>query len=259
MHVTILGSGGGAPSGARETSCFLIRDRERALVLDMGSGARRLLADRSLLEGVEGLDVVLTHFHFDHLCGLPYLAWLGAPATIWAPGKWLYARDSAEILAPLRRPPIAPDDVTDVFPVNELHSGSQVIGGFDIRASPQPRHWAPSAGLRIEDQIAFITDSPYEDSSVELAKGVPHLLHEAWSSSATPAYRDRDATAADAARVAREAEVAHLTLIHLNPRIEDFAPLLHDAASTFERVALGEDGMHLTPGEDGAGLDHGLT
>ena len=225
----------------------------------MGSGARRLLADRSLIAGVEGLDVVLTHFHFDHVCGLPYLAWLGAPATIWAPGKWLYAKDSAEILAPLRRPPIAPDDLTDLFPVNELHPGSQVIGGLDVRASPQPHHWAPSTGLRIEDQIAYITDTPYEDSSVELAKGVTHLLHEAWSSSATPAYPERDATAADAARVAREAEVAHLTLIHLNPRIEDFAPLVRDAASTFERVELGEDGMRLTPGKDGAGPDPGLT
>jgi ribonuclease BN (tRNA processing enzyme) len=101
-------------------------------------------------------------------------------------------------------------------------------------------------GLRIGDQIAYVTDTPYEDSSVELAKGVTHLLHEAWSPSAAPASPERDATAADAARVAREAEVAHLTLVHLNPRIEDFAPLVRDAASTFERVVLSEDGMHLT-------------
>jgi len=58
---------------------------------------------------------VLTHFHFDHVCGLPYLSWCCDGATIWAPGKWLYDRDSAEILESLRRPPVAPSDVTGAF------------------------------------------------------------------------------------------------------------------------------------------------
>ena len=47
------------------------------------------------------------------------------------------------------------------------------------------------------------------------------------------------------ARVAREAGAADLTLIHLNPRLDDLAPLLADASASFERVALGEDEMTL--------------
>jgi ribonuclease BN (tRNA processing enzyme) len=246
VRVSILGSGGRAPSDARETTCVLIRDRERALLLDIGTGARRLLADPSLLEGISDLCVVLTHFHFDHVCGLPYLPILPVNATIWAPGRWLYHTDSSAILETLRRPPIAPSDVTAVYPVNELHGGSQLIGGFEVRASAQPRHWAPSAGLRVADHVALITDTPYEASSAQLAEGVTHLLHEAWSSSQNSIYADRDATAADAARVAREASATHLTLIHLNPAIADLSLLLDDAKPTFERVALGEDGMALT-------------
>ena len=245
MRVSILGSGGGVPSAARETSCVLIREGSRALLLDMGSGARRLLANPGLLDGTTELHVVLTHFHFDHVCGLPFLPWFRVGATIWAPGRWLYAQDSGDILGPLRRPPVAPDDVTDTYPINELRPGDQMIAGFEVRTSAQPRHWAPTVGLRIDDDLAFVTDTPYEASSSELADGATHLLHEAWSSSRAPMYPDRDATAADAARVAREAGVTDLTLVHLNPRIEDLALLLDDARGTFERVALGEDELTL--------------
>jgi ribonuclease BN (tRNA processing enzyme) len=245
MRVSILGSGGGAPSATRETSCVLMRDGGRAVLLDMGTGARRLLADPKLLDGARELHVLLTHFHFDHICGLPYLPWLRPEATVWAPGKWLYDKTSADILEPLRRPPIAPNDITNTYPIDELTLGSQLIGGFEVRANPQPRHWAPSVGLRIDDELAFVTDTPYEASSSDLADGVVHLLHEAWSSSRAPICPDRDATAADAARVAREARATNLTLIHLNPTLDDLAVLRDDATEHFERVALGEDEMAL--------------
>jgi ribonuclease BN (tRNA processing enzyme) len=252
MDVKILGSGGGVPSRTRETSCVLVRDGESALLLDAGTGVRRLVADATLLAGVKELHVVLTHFHFDHVCGLPYLSWFCDSATIWAPGRWLYGRDSAAILGSLRRPPVAPSDHADAFPIKELSAGSQAIGPFDLHASAQPRHWAPSAGLRVNDELAFVTDTPYEPSSARLAAGVDHLLHEAWSSSRLPLHPDRDATAADAARVAVEAGAGSLTLIHRNPTLEDRMALLADAAAIFERVALGEDGL-LLPREGLAG------
>jgi ribonuclease BN (tRNA processing enzyme) len=245
MRVSILGSGGGAPSGVRETACVLIRDEERALLLDVGTGARRLVTDPAHLVGVDHIDVVLTHFHLDHICGLLYLSMLAVSATVWAPGAWLYGTDSVTILEPLRRPPIAPTDVTGVYAVNELQLGDQLVGAFAVRASAQPRHWAPSAGLRIGDELALVTDTPYEPSSARLAEGVSHLLHEAWSSSRAPIYPDRDATAADAAHVAQEAGAAALTLIHLNPALADLSVLLDDATPTFDRVELGQDEMLL--------------
>ncbi len=245
MFATILGSGGGAPSATRETSSVLVRDGSRALLLDLGTGTRSLLADPTLLDGVAELDVVLTHFHFDHVCGLPYLPWLSLEPAIWAPGAWLYERASADILAPLLQPPVAPSDVRSRYEIHEVIQGPQVIGGFEVRASPQPRHWAPSAGLRVDDYLAFVTDTPYERSSSALAEGVRHLLHEAWSSSEDPMYPERDATAADAARVAREAGVTALTLIHLNPALDDHTALLDDAARQFDATALGIDELEL--------------
>jgi ribonuclease BN (tRNA processing enzyme) len=241
MVVTLLGSGGFAPSASRETACTLVRDGERALLLDAGTGARRLLTDPPYVDGLTHLDVVLTHFHLDHVCGLPYLADLPVRITLWAPGAWLYGQASADVLAPLRRPPIAPTDVTAGYEVRELQPGPQDVGGFTVRASEQPRHWSPTAGLRVDDELALVTDTPYEPTSARLADGVRFLLHEAWSASSAPRYADGDATAADAARVAREAGVGSLTLVHLDPELADPSILLEDAAPTFARVTLGED------------------
>jgi ribonuclease BN (tRNA processing enzyme) len=246
VPVVILGSGGRAPSDIRETATFLVRDEGRALLLDAGSGVRRLVGSSTHLSHIARLDVVLTHFHFDHVCGIPWLPLLEIPVTIWAPGAWLYGTESARFLEPLRRPPLAPSDVTGLHPVRELEPGIQEIGGFRVRTRAQPRHWAPSTGLRVDDDIALITDTAYEPTSAALAEGVSHLLHEAWSSSQAPLYPDKDATAADAGRVAREAEVGWLTLIHLNPQLPDLSVLQHDAATEFDRVSLGKDNASLT-------------
>jgi ribonuclease BN (tRNA processing enzyme) len=225
----------------RETACYLIRDGDRALVVDVGTGARRLLGAPGLLEGIDELQIVLTHFHLDHVCGLPYLASLAVRATIWAPGRWLYDCDAERILEPLRRPPIAPGDHRQISTLRELRDGDQDIGGFRVRASAQWNHWSPSAGLRIDDDLALVTDTPYERSSSTLAAGVPLLLHEAWSASSRPLYPEHDATGADAARVAREAGVGRLVLIHLNPHLSDHTPVLADAAARFDHAELGID------------------
>ena len=245
MRVEILGSAGFAPSVTRETACVFVRDGEHGLLLDVGTGARRLLTGPDRLAGVERLNVLLTHFHLDHVCGLTYLPTLGVDVAILGPGAWLYGRPTADILAPLLQPPISPDDVTDAVVVKELEAGEQAIGSFRARASAQPNHWAPSVGLRIDDAVALITDTPYEPTSAELAAGVSHLLHEAWSASAAPSYPEHDATAADAARVALEAGASSLTLIHLDPRLRDLSILLDDARAIFAPVELGEDEMTL--------------
>ena len=239
MRVTILGSGGGLPSRERETTSVLVRDADAALLLDAGTGARRLVTDAAYLDGVAHVDIALTHFHLDHVYALPYLSMLPVTVAVWAPGEWLYGTSSAAILAPLLRPPLAPEDL-DV-PVHELDAGEQRIGEFVVRASPQPRHWSPSAGLRVGDDLALVTDTPYEATSAALAEGVAHLLHEAWSS--LPAAHH--STGADAARVAQEARVGRLTLVHLNPRVSDHTDVLEDAAAHFDDVQLGEDEQQL--------------
>ena len=53
MKAWLLGSGGWIPTGTRETTCLLVRNGASALVVDLGTGARRLVTDPALLDGAE--------------------------------------------------------------------------------------------------------------------------------------------------------------------------------------------------------------
>jgi ribonuclease BN (tRNA processing enzyme) len=243
VKIVILGSGGWIPTAKRETACVLVRRDDHALLLDAGTGVRRLVPDAALLRGVTRLDVVLTHFHLDHVCGLSYLPALPLRASIWAPGRWLYGTSSEELLGPLRRPPISAFGAENLGTVRELSDGTQQIGAFTVTARAQPHHWAPTAGLRIDDDLALITDSAYDPEGVPLVRHVNHLLHEAWSSSADPHSSEGDATGRDAGRIAAAAHVAHLTLIHLSPLLSDHQAVLDDARAVMPEAHLGEDGQ----------------
>jgi ribonuclease BN (tRNA processing enzyme) len=245
LKAWILGSGGWMPTAARATACTLIRERERALAIDLGTGAHRLVTDSALLDGAKQLDVLLTHFHLDHVCGLTYLPALSLPTTVWAPGRWLYGTSSSELLAGLRTPPLSAFTIDELPSPRELEKGKQMIGGFRVRARAQPHHWATTAGYNIDNAVALITDTGYDGGSVELARGVRHLLHEAWSPSTAPLSPANDATGADAGRVAAEAGAEQLTLIHLNPLLDDHQPVVADARQFFAAAELGKDGLEL--------------
>ncbi len=214
-------------------------------MLDAGTGLRRLVTEPAFLDGVRSLDIVLTHFHLDHVCGLAYVPALAVKPTLWAPGAWLYDTPSANLLDPLRRAPISPSEPGELGEIRELEPGIQMVGGFALTTRAQPLHWAPTAGLRVGDELALVTDTAYDGGSSDLARDVGHLLHEAWSTSDHPVASEGDATAAEAGRVAHEAGARRLTLIHINPRIQDEEALLEDARRHFSDARLGRDATEL--------------
>jgi ribonuclease BN (tRNA processing enzyme) len=245
VRAWLLGSGGFIPTERRETTSVLIRRREAALLLDAGTGLRRLLTEPELIKGAATLDIVLTHFHLDHVVGLGYTPALHLLPTIWAPGRWLFGRDSAGILAPLRNEPLSPFSAEELGAVRELAAGKQQIAGFTVTTRRQDKHWGPTAGLRVEDELALITDTAYDKGSIDFAAGAAHLLHEAWSTTNDASPNVAHSTAAEAARVAAAAKVRRLTLIHLNPRLTDENALRDDARRHMRNSNVGEDGLLL--------------
>ncbi len=215
--------------------------QRRSLLLDAGTGVRRLVTRPALLSGVARLDVILTHFQLDHVCGLSYLPALGLGTRVWAPGRWLYGAASTDLLGPLLRAPLSSAAPSAIGSIHELTEGAQAVGGFAVRARAQHRQSALTAGLRIDHEIVLITDTAYDPGSIELAHGVRHLLHEAWSSSAAPESAERDATGHNAGSVAAQASVGELTLIHLNPLLSDHHPVLDVARAVTPTAQLGEE------------------
>jgi ribonuclease BN (tRNA processing enzyme) len=247
VELTLLGSAGYVPHGGRETCCALLREGGAGLLIDAGSGVRRLLDEPALLDGVTRLDVLLTHFHLDHTHGLFYLPVLPLPGrpAIFGPGAALYGRDTAAILAELLSSPRAPElreigDAQEAAPP-ELH-----IAPFALRLRRQDRHAVPTLGVRLGESFAYCTDTAADPGTADFARGVSVLFHDVWSSAAAPMDVESHTTAAEAADIAAAAGVGRLVFIHRNPSLADDAPLLAEANRRFAGCAVGADGERFT-------------
>ena len=91
--------------------------------------------------------------------------------------------------------------------------------------------------------IAYCLDTRPCEMSVELARNVDLLIHEATYTEefAAEAQEYGHSTAAQAARTAREAGAGRLLLTHFSTRFPDPAPLLEEARAIFPNTALADD------------------
>lgn len=72
FNITLLGTGGGMPMPKRHLSSMMLSYNGRKILIDCGEGTQ--VAMRKWHTGFKSLDIILiTHFHGDHIFGLPGL------------------------------------------------------------------------------------------------------------------------------------------------------------------------------------------
>jgi ribonuclease BN (tRNA processing enzyme) len=239
--LTLLGSGGWIPSGRRETCCAAVREGDRLLVIDAGTGLRRLVLDPAWTAGVAQVDVVLTHFHTDHTCGLTYLPALPVERiVVHGPGAALYGAPTATIAGRVFADPLQSVTLDDVVAeVRDLELGVQELGPWRLTTRAQRRHPHPTLGLRLGDDVAYVTDTGPDPETPAFAAGCRVLAHEAWGGPGEdvgPGHTTSDA----AARLAAQAGVQRLVLLHVHPTRDERALQAGAPGAT-----VGEDGLKL--------------
>jgi ribonuclease BN (tRNA processing enzyme) len=245
----ILGGGGWFPAHGRQTACALLRDGESAILIDAGTGVGRLIERPELLEGVTRLDILLTHFHLDHVAGLAYLPAIGVceQTTVWGPGSLLYDSSTRSVLEWLSHEPFHPVALEEQdIEVRDLPAGEVELAGVRVHLRRQDRHSAPSLGMRFDDAIAWITDTAYDGDSARFAAGAKMLAHEAWFTTAAPRNPDIHSSATQAAQVAADAGIDRLLLIHLPPFASGIEDLLLEAQAGLTRSLAAEDGADVS-------------
>jgi ribonuclease BN (tRNA processing enzyme) len=251
VEVQLLGSGGWMPTDARETACALVRHGDRALTIDAGTGLRRLVTEPELLHGVARLDIVLTHFHLDHVVGLSYLPAVDVPVGLWAAGRAIAGQPPIELVHRLLDPPFLLREADGVAhlveDVHELEPPGAEIGPFRLDVRVQRRHAAPTLALRVNGLLVHCTDTAYDEENVGFARGADLLVHEAFHAGETT--DDEGHTAAgEAARLAAAAVVRRLVLVHPNPIAADDEDRLETARRHFAATDIGVDGMRFELG-----------
>jgi ribonuclease BN (tRNA processing enzyme) len=246
--LTILGGGGWFPAHDRHTACAVLRQGDAAVMIDAGTGVGRLVERPEVLDGVQRLDIVLTHFHLDHVAGLAYLPALGLceQTTIWGPGSHLYDIPTSVLLDRLSHEPFhpVPLEAQDIA-VHDLPAGELELAAARLTTRRQDRHTAPSLALRFDDELAWITDTAYDPDSAAFAAGCKLLAHEAWFSSTHPRNEEIHSSASQAAEIAVQAGIEPLLLIHLPPFESSVESILLEAQAECPSALAAADGIEV--------------
>jgi ribonuclease BN (tRNA processing enzyme) len=201
---------------------------DQVILLDAGSGVARLLEEpaASLVQSYGALDVVLSHYHLDHVVGLSYLTaiWQNKPLTIYAPERPLVDVGAADALNQLIRPPYFPltfKDYPAAVTLTPFSTTSFTIGEVSVRLRRQ-KHPGGSVGIRFGDDVAYTTDTVVDQATVDFVRGARLLLHELWLDDADvpaeEAARTGHSHAGGVVRLATEAGVKSLMIVHHHPR-----------------------------------------
>jgi ribonuclease Z len=246
VKVYILGSGYAVAEEGHEHTHLLIEHEERRILVDCATCP--IIRLKSLGMRFDSVtDLVLTHFHPDHVAGLPVFlieSWLlGRKAALHIYGLD-HTIERAEIMMGLYDWKKWPNFYPVIFhrmPDFEM-SLLMGTGNLNIYSSPV-KHLIPTIGLRFEDRhtgrnLAYSCDTEPCQAVEDLARGADILIHEATGQSIG------HSSAAQAAQVARQAEAKRLYLIHYSHENKGEEKMLADARQIFgPKVELAVDGL----------------
>lgn len=246
VRLIILGTAAAVSDAEHDNTHFLLQsDQGRAVLVDCGSNPLGKLA-RHGVHYEQLTDLILTHFHPDHVYGVPILLmqmWLmgrRAPLHVHGLHHCLYRFE--EMVSAFMV-----DTWPDFFPLH-LHClpeqpDTLVLDDADFRIRAWPtRHFIPTIGLRIEVKasgqvIGYSGDTEPIPNIIALAQGVDWLLHEATGEG------EGHSSAAQAGEMAALAGAQRLVLIHYPVGDEtEPAHLLAEARAAFGgSVRLAQD------------------
>lgn len=244
--VIILGSSNAVPSIDHENTHLVIIGDERTLLVDCVSNPIVRL-EQAGVDYDDLTDIIITHFHPDHVSGVPLLL-----MDMWLMGRTKplniyglhYTMDRLEDLMGFYGWADWPNFFSVGFyrlPEAEM---AYVLDCDDFKISSSPvHHMIPTIGIRVEckktDKIlAYSCDTEPCEQTVRLAEGANILIHEA----AGAIYGH--SSAEQAGEIAARAEVGRLYLIHYPTGRYAKGDIAAEAARTYKgEIIVAKDFM----------------
>lgn len=269
LTVRFLGVRGSIPTPGPEhaaggnTSCVEVCAGDTRIILDAGSGLRTLGNERmahSFKGGPRHSTILLSHLHWDHVCGLPFFT------PIYVPGHRVEiasgpngAMSHDEAIRSLFKAPFFPvgfDELGGTVTTRELRANDTLQIGDITVTMAKLNHPDPVYGFRLEhggQSLVYATDTEHfacvDPTLKKLAAGADILIYDAqytpeeypskvgWGHSTWQAGAD----------LARAAGVPQLVLFHHDPSRTDaqLAELEHAARANLPGTVAAREGMVL--------------
>ena len=235
------------------TSCIEVTNGTNRLILDAGTGLRALGQDM-MKANVTAATLLLTHTHWDHICGFPFFT------PFYLPGREFrvmagHLADKGGI-----RGVLASQMATPTFPVPlaalraqmdyiDFHSGDtlpDLYPGLMVRTAPL-NHPDGATGYRMEWEgkvVCYVTDIEHKPGEtdmrvVELIKDADLVIYDC-------TYTDEEfpskvgwghSTWQEGIRICRMAGARQLAIFHHNPDHTD--PIMADIEAQAKKVWAG--------------------
>ncbi len=242
-----------------DTACIEISCGDDVIVIDGGSGIRHLGLDL-IARGTEQLDLFVTHYHFDHLCGMPFFCSAYNPnVKVRAHGPILdngvTLHDS---LSKLMEPPLFPVTTTlltcTTFSEFTIGETMELDNGAKIQTI-RLNHPGGACGYRIEWKgrvIAIVTDFEHEAGGLgedikAFVSGADLMVFDAmYTAEDYPKYVGWGHSTDDVClQLAKETSVKQSILFHHAPYRTDEAldQIQAHVNASSNRVTVGRQGM----------------
>ncbi|RKZ37654.1 MAG: hypothetical protein DRQ37_01365 [Gammaproteobacteria bacterium] len=240
------------------TSCVEIRDGNHLIICDAGTGIIPLGNELMKQDEIREVTIILTHYHWDHISGLPFFVPAFVPGwkvNFYGPGK-SQVEIKRHISEQMRAPyfPVETETWLAETEYLDAHTNSLTRGAINVEHF-NVHHPGSTYGYRIEvggksivyasdNELAFINKSIDERKeefdqherqlleemkeeqrlhSIEFMQGVDYLIHDAQY---TPDDYERKrgwghSCYVDTVNSAIDAKVKNLFLFHLDPNYDD--------------------------------------
>lgn len=243
--ITILGSSYAIPDETHENTHLVISSGSRVVLID-GAGNPQVRLRAAGIDETSITDIVLTHFHPDHVSGIPLLLMgmgldkRNTPLNIYANQHCMtFMQKLLDFYDWGSWHQYSVNFIT--LPEDELHC---FLDTDELKIFSSPvKHFIPTHGVRAEFKasnkvLAYSCDTRKTQSVINYAKDADILIHEAAGESVG------HSSAKQAGEVAKEAGVKSLYLIHYPTGENNTDHLVPEAASVYDGpVVLAEDLM----------------
>ncbi|HYX92124.1 MAG TPA: MBL fold metallo-hydrolase [Myxococcaceae bacterium] len=220
------------------TPCVEMRFGEQLLIFDLGSGARALGA--SLDPAGVRATIFISHYHYDHLQGLPFFAPMYNPRSefvVYGPSR--DGRGIKAILEGQMVPPYFPVTAEAVFRAKveyrEFREGQRLQLGRGVVTALELNHPGGNLGYRVDyagKSVVYATDiehgSALDERLFRFARGADLLIYDAMYTedeyhgrSGPPRTGWGHSTWQAAVNAADRSEARRLVLFHHDPTRKD--------------------------------------
>jgi phosphoribosyl 1,2-cyclic phosphodiesterase len=239
------------------TPCIALQyGSEPQVIIDAGTGLRLLGIDLSSTEDqpVEA-NILFSHFHWDHIQGLPFFGPIYSPHSRFKLYSALSAEKLEHILGSQMKSPYFPVSYSSVraqFEYNQVGANGCEIGSLMIRPV-QLNHPDGAWGYRVDSpagSVIYVSDHEHGVAAIDEmiareASGVTLLIYDAhFKPEEYPRFKGwGHSTWLEGTRLAQRAGADHLLLFHHSPfrKDQEFGTILKEARQEFRATELARE------------------